>query len=73
MHKTNKPLKNTKGNVKRVIAGSLTLSMLFATYKLKDLNTTFENNNELKVSPNIEKDNNTIIDKIENIVTNDIE
>ena len=73
MHKTDKPLKNIKGNVKRVIAGSLTLSMLFATYKLKDLNTTFENNNELKVRPNIEEDNNTIIDKIENIVTNDIE
>ncbi|MBP3766258.1 MAG: transglycosylase SLT domain-containing protein [Bacilli bacterium] len=71
-HKTNKPLKNTKINAKKVIVGSLTLSMLLGSYKLKDLNITNTNDNKLKIDSTIEQENDSTIEEIKENVINDI-
>ncbi len=72
MHKR-KPLSNKSISAKKVVVGSMALCMLLAAYKSKDLKLINTNENELKLSPNIEKNNDTIIEKIEDMITDDIE
>ena len=72
LHATNKPVKNTSLNAKKIIAGSLTLSMLLATYKTKDINQINISNYDLKESTNIEQDNKAIINELEESIINEV-
>ena len=72
MHKR-KPLSNKSISAKKVVVGSMALCMLLAAYKSKHLKLINTNESELKLSPNIEKNNDTIIEKIEDMIKDDIE